>query len=79
MHFCTFGKLFPNDFDKKIIGGYGSGRYGRFGKKPKDTVESAKCLDVRQFKPTLGQQEAHTGSQVIKLVWTNCHDGGQRP
>lgn len=64
------------------MGGYGSGRYGRFGKKPKDSVESAKCLDIRQLspKPTLGQQEAQIDNgQVIKLVWTNCNYGGQRP
>lgn len=64
------------------MGGYGSGRYGTFGKKPKDTVESAKCLDIRQLspKPTLGQQEALADNgQVIKLVWTNCNYGGQRP
>lgn len=64
------------------MGGYGSGRYKRFGKKPKDTVESAKCLDIRQLspKPTLGQQEAQIDNgQIIKLVWTNCNYGGQRP
>lgn len=80
MHFG--GQIFLMISVKKIMGGYGSGRYGTFGKKPKDTVESAKCLDIRQLfpKPTLGQQVAQIDNgQVIKLVWTNCNYGGQRP
>lgn len=67
------------------MGGYGSGSYRGWRKKP--TVEGCPQVHISKIKPnlSLGQEQAtitfklSKQSHTVNLTWTRCNYGGQRP